>query len=373
MMPMQGALSVERMCRVGAVSRASFYRWLEPELPVEEEMEVRSAIQAVVLEHRRRYGYRRVSRELRRRGTIVNHKRVARLMREDNLLAVQPRAFTSTTNSGHELEVYMNLAARMKLTGINQLWVADITYIRLLGEFVYLAVVLDAFSRKVVGWTLERTLTARLTLVALKQAIGDRQPPPGLVHHSDRGLQYASEEYVRVLRLHRIVPSMSRPANPYDNAFCESFMRTLKREEIDARSYRNMEELRDHIEEFIERYYNRCRLHSALGYRPPEEFEQIAAVAQPQASGGAAACMSFPRHGEIYPPDVGSKNREQGGSPLPALIGTDESPAGYSLPGCSPAEPGSASPANAMVDQNRALGITKNSKRRVRSIQTVST
>jgi transposase InsO family protein len=302
-MPMQGSLRVERMCRVAAVSRASFYRWLEPQLPVEVEMEVRAAIQGVVLEHRRRYGYRRVSRELRRGGMIVNHKRVARLMREDNLLAVQPRAFTSTTNSGHELEVYLNLARRMKLTGINQLWVADITYIRLLGEFVYLAVVLDAYSRKVVGWALDRTLAARLALAALEQAIGDRQPPPGLVHHSDRGLQYASEEYVRVLRLHQIVPSMSRPANPYDNAFCESFMRTLKREEIDARPYRNMEQLRDHIEEFIEQYYNRCRLHSALGYRPPEEYEQAVAAAPPQAGSWAAASMSFPRHGD---PGAGS-------------------------------------------------------------------
>jgi len=148
---MQGSLSVERMCRVAAVSRASFYRWLEPSLPAEEEMEVRAAIQAVVLEHRRRYGYRRVTRELRRRGFVVNHKRVARLMREDNLLAVQPRAWVATTNSGHELEVYMNLAARMRVTGIDQLWVADITYIRLAAEFVFLAVVLDAFSRKVVG------------------------------------------------------------------------------------------------------------------------------------------------------------------------------------------------------------------------------
>ena len=234
---MQGILSVERMCRVAAVSRVSFYRWLEPAAPAEEEMEVRAAIQAVVLEHRRRYGYRRVTRELRRRGMIVNHKRVARLMGEDNLLAVQPRAWVATTNSGHELEVYMNLAVRMKVTGINQLWVADLTYIRLAAEFVYLAVVLDAYSRKAVGWALGRTLAASLAVTALEQAIAQRQPPPGLVHHSDRGLQYASEEYARVLRLHAITPSMSRPANPYDNAFCESFMRTLKREEIDARTY----------------------------------------------------------------------------------------------------------------------------------------
>ena len=297
-MPVQGSLSVERMCRVAAVSRASFYRWLEPSMPVEEEMEVRSAVQTVALEHRGRYGYRRVTRELRRRGMTVNHKRVARLMREDNLLAVQPRAWVATTNSGHELVVYLNLAIRMKVNGINQLWVADITYIRLSAEFVYLAVVLDAYSRKVVGWALERTLAASLAVAALKQAIEQRQPPPGLVHHSDRGLQYASQEYGQLLLLHHITPSMSRPANPYDNAFCETFMRTLKREEIDARSYRDLDDLRAHVQEFIERYYNRIRLHSALGYRPPEEFEQAAAINQAGSCG--AASMSFSRHGEIY-------------------------------------------------------------------------
>jgi len=331
-MPVQGSLSVERMCGVAAVSRAGFYRWLEPSMPVEEEMEVRSAVQAVALEHRGRYGYRRVTRELRRRGMIVNHKRVARLMREDNLLAAQPRAWVATTNSGHELEVYMNLAVRMKVNGINQLWVADITYIRLAAEFVYLAVVLDKFSRKVVGWALGRTLAATLPLAALEQAIEQRQPPPGLVHHSDRGLQYASREYGRLLLLHHITPSMSRPANPYDNAFCESFMRTLKREEIDARSYRDLDDLRAHVAEFIERYYNRIRLHSALGYRPPEEFEQAAAVNQAGSCG--AASMSFSRHGEIYRWD---RETEKSVSPAHPI---DESPAGYSLAGCSPAEPG---------------------------------
>ena len=161
------------------VSRAGFYRWLTAEAPAEEEMEVRAAIHAVVLEHRSRYGYRRVGRELRRRGLVVNHKRVARLMREDNLLAIQPRAWVQTTNSDHELKVYLNLAARMQLTGINQLWVADITYIRLQTEFVYLAVVLDRFSRKVVGWALGRSLAAQLTVAALEQAIAQRKPLPG--------------------------------------------------------------------------------------------------------------------------------------------------------------------------------------------------
>jgi putative transposase len=204
----------------------------------------------------------------------VNHKRVLRVLREDNLLAVQPRAFVVPTNSSHKLEVYLNLARRMKLTGINQLWVANIIYIRLKAEFVYLAVILDGHSRKVVGWSLDRTLASRLAIAALEQAMAKRQPSPGLVHHSDRGVQYACAEYVAVLKQHGMIPSMSRPANPYDNASCESFIKTLKREEIYARRYDNLENLRANIEEFIEEYYNRQRLHSALGYQSPEEFEQ---------------------------------------------------------------------------------------------------
>lgn len=345
MMSLQGGLTIERMCLLSGVSRAGFYRWLSVKTPAEEQMEVRVAIHEVVLEHRGRYGYRRVSRELRRRGLVVNHKRVARMMREDNLLAVQPRAWVQTTDSDHEFDVYLNLAVRMQLTGINQLWVADITYIRLQTEFVYLAVVLDAWSRKVVGWALGRSLAAQLTVAALQQAIAQRQPLPGLVHHSDRGVQYACREYVSLLHSQGMLPSMSRPANPYDNASCESFMRTLKREEIYANTYCDLEDLRAHIEEFIERYYNRIRLHSALGYLPPEEFEQTAA--QPaQADSRGAASMSFFRHGEIYrwdnkPAEHGEPNRSS--SPAHPI---DESPTGYSLAGCSPAEPDSASPAN---------------------------
>ena len=216
-------------------------------------MEVRSVIQQIAIEHRRRYGYRRICAELRRRGIAVNHKRVARIMREDNLLAVQPRQFVVTTKSDHKLEVYLNLARRMKLTGVDQLWVADITYIRLKTEFVYLAVILDGFSRKVVGWSLERTLASRLAVAALQEAIATRKPPPGLVHHSDRGVQYASEEYVAVLEKQGMIPSMSRPANPYDNANCESFVKTLKREEIYANQYRDLDHLRANIEEFIDK------------------------------------------------------------------------------------------------------------------------
>jgi len=276
-MSLQGSLSIERMCQLVAVSRRSFYRSLKGWRPAEEEMEVRSAIQQIALEHRRRYGYRRITAELHRRGMQVNHKRVVRIMRGDSLLGIQPKRFVVTTNSSHKFEVYLNLAARMKLTAINQLWVADITYIRLKAEFVYLAVILDGFSRKVVGWALDRTLAIRLTIGALEQAIEERRPEPGLVHHSDRGLQYACAEYIAILEKYRMVPSMSRPANPYDNASCESFMKTLKREEIYANKYDDLEHLRANIEEFIEEYYNRQRLHSALGYRSPEEFEQQAA------------------------------------------------------------------------------------------------
>jgi putative transposase len=275
------------MCQLASVSRRSFYRSLKEWQPTEEEMEVRSVIQTVALEHRRRYGYRRITAELHRRGMQVNHKRVARIMREDNLLGVQPKLFVVTTNSHHKLEIYLNLASRMKLTGIHQLWVADITYIRLKAEFVYLAVILDRFSRKVVGWALDRTLGNRLAVGALEQALKKRQPPPGLVHHSDRGLQYASAEYAAVLEKHRMVPSMSRPANPYDNASCESFMKTLKREEIYANKYDDLEHLRANIEEFIEEYYNWQRLHSALGYRSPEEFEQQIETPSPAESRGA--------------------------------------------------------------------------------------
>jgi transposase InsO family protein len=247
---------------------------LKEQHPSEEEVQVRSVIQQIALEHRRRYGYRRITAELRRRGLPVNHKRVSRIMHEDDLLGLQPRRFKITTNSKHNFEVYLNLASRMKLTGINQLWVADITYIRLKAEFVYLAVILDGFSRRVVGWALDRTLAARLTIGALEQAIEKREPRPGLVHHSDRGVQYACAEYVSIIEKYRMIPSMSRPANPFDNARCESFMKTLKREEIYANRYRDLEDLRANVLEFIERYYNQRRLHSALGYQCPVEFEQ---------------------------------------------------------------------------------------------------
>jgi putative transposase len=322
-MSLQGSLSIERMCQLAPVSRAGFYRSLQDRTPHEEEMEVRSSIQAIAVEHRRRYGYRRITAELRRRGMVVNHKRVARMMREDNLLAVQPRTFRVTTDSAHTLEVFLNLARRMTLTGINQLWVADITYIRLQREFVYLAVILDAFSRVVVGWTLDRSLASRLAIAALEQAIAQRQPPPGLVHHSDRGIQYASAEYVALVQTHHMTPSMSRPANPYDNASCESFIKTLKREEIYANEYRTLEHLATNIEQFIDQYYNRYRLHSALGYRPPEEFERALASGHVEGLPGGATIRFFhhPQGVGVPPPDdvqdraVGAYSRVQASEP----------------------------------------------------------
>jgi putative transposase len=307
-MSLQGSMTVERMCELARVSRASFYRSLKEQRPAEEETEVRSTIQQIALEHRRRYGYRRICAELRRRGMQVNHKRVLRMMRKDNLLALRRRRFMVTTNSNHKFEVYLNLARRMKLSGMDQLWVADITYIRLKAEFVYLAVILDAFSRKVVGWALDRTLANRLTISALERAIAQRRPRPGLVHHSDRGLQYARGEYVAVLEKFGIVASMSRPANPYDNASCESFMKTLKREEIYANRYENLEHLRTNIEEFIEQYYNRQRLHSALGYRSPEEFERESGRTNSADSSGATV--------EFVVDDENSENEERDSTKL---------------------------------------------------------
>ena len=340
-MRLQGGLSIERMCQLAQVSRAGFYRSFQEQEPQAEEMELRSAIEAIFIEHRRRYGYRRVSKALKRRGWLVNRKRVQRLMQEDKLLAIQPKAFVSTTHSQHECEVYLNLAKRLKLTGVNQLWVADITYLRLQGEFVFLAVILDAYSRKVVGWELSRKLTSELTISALQRAIGARQPAPGLVHHSDRGVQYAAQGYIKLLEEHQLIPSMSRPANPYDNASCESFMKTLKREEIYASDYRDLDHLRQNLEEFIERYYNRLRLHSSIGYQSPDEFEQSLVP----TSSSVAATMSFFRHEEDYRPDAANKT---GSDPqaTPAIIGIDEPSTGYSLASCSPAELASASPAN---------------------------
>ena len=279
------------MCYLLGVSRASYYRHWEVTAPDEAEMAVREAIHEEVFRHRRRYGSRRICQALRRQGMVVNRKRVSRIMREDNLLAIRHRKYILTTDSRHDYPVYLNLARRMTVTGVNQLWVADITYIRLRTEFVFLAVVMDRFSRKAIGWSLNRSLSAEVAVDALRQAIVKRQPPPGVVHHSDQGIQYSCNDYVAALEAGGMVASMSRPGNPYDNAFCESFMKTLKQEEIYCTQYRDFDDLSTHLEEFIDGYYNRLRLHSALGYRTPEEFEQ-AGTAPP--NGIDAATMTFP-------------------------------------------------------------------------------
>ena len=271
-------LTIARMAELGRVSRASFYRF-DPSAAARPvtDMDLRDAIQRIALEFPC-YGWRRVTAELRRRGRTVNHKRVRRIMREDNLLCVRKRKFVVTTDSNHGHRVYPNLARQMALTGIHQLWVADITYIRLESEFVYLAVVLDAFSRRVIGWALERTLEDDLTLGALRMALELRRPPPGLVHHSDRGSQYASGDYTDLLKAHGCQISMSRKASPWENAACESWMKTLKSEEVYRQEYRDLAEARASIARFIDQVYNRQRLHSALGYRPPVEFEQALPV-----------------------------------------------------------------------------------------------
>jgi transposase InsO family protein len=332
-------------------------------------MAVRSAIQEVALEHHRRYGYRRVTAELQRRGMILNHKRVLRWMRLDNLLAIRFRKAILTTHSQHDFQVHLNLAARMTLSGVNQLWIADLTYIRLPLEFVFLAVVLDRYSRKAIGWALDRSLASKVAVAALEYAIAARQPPPGVVHHSDQGIQYACSDYTSVLEQNRMTASMSRPANPYDNAVCESFMKTLKQEEIYCHAYRDFEDLSAHLEEFIETYYNRQRLHSALGYRTPEEYERQAIAEAALSAIPATATMSFFRHREIFHSDVGKSKststpaeaQEDGSGTIaaPAPIVYDESPAGYSLAGCSPAEPTSASPAVDHTKANEAELTTK--------------
>jgi len=271
---LQGMIGIERMCRLAGVSRAGYYRHWQASSPRREENGLRDALQHLALANPH-YGYRRIAVLLGREGWRANHKRVLRLMREDNLLCLRKAAFVPiTTDSRHGWRVVPNLAGGLQLTAIDQLWVADITYIHLAEEFAYLAIVLDAFSRKVIGWAMATDLKAELAIQAFDQAIAARRPPPGsVIHHSDRGVQYACADYAARLAAHRIQPSMSRIGNPYDNAKAERFMRTLKEEEVDGRAYRDIVDASKRIGEFIEVVYNRQRLHSALDYLSPDEYE----------------------------------------------------------------------------------------------------
>jgi len=274
------------MLELGGVSRASFYRFDEQATTrVDRDMDLRDAIQRIALKWPS-YGRPRITAELKRRGWKVGPNRVRRIMREDNLLYVRKRKFLVTTDSNHGRKVYPNLKSAMELNRINQLWVADITYIRLEAEFVYLAVVIDAFSRRVIGWALDRTLEDDLPVEALRLALEQRQPAPGLVHHSDRGSQYASHDYTDLLKARGCQISMSHKASPWENGGCESWMKTLKYEEVFRQEYRDLAEARSCLERFIEKVYNQQRLHSALGYRPPAEFEQ--AWLTQQHAGGVA-------------------------------------------------------------------------------------
>ncbi len=271
-------LSLRHRCHLLGVSRATLSRQRHPAPPSGAEMELRDALQRTALAWPR-YGYRRLTHELRRQGYAVNHKRVLRLMRQDSLLCVRKRRVLVTTDSAHGRPVYPNLARTLTLTGPNQLWVADITYVRLRHEWVYLAVVLDAWSRRCLGWHLSRHLHEDVALGALEVALAHRPTPPGLVHHSDRGVQYASAAYTTRLLGAGIAISMSRRGNPYDNAYAESFLKTLKHEEIYLNDYADLAEAEASIEHFLVEVYNRRRLHSALGYRPPVEFEAQATEA----------------------------------------------------------------------------------------------
>lgn len=276
---MQGGLGIREMCESTRVSRASYYRSWKKQEPKQEQVALRDAIQRLALKDRH-CGYRRIGRLLKREGWVVNHKRVLRLMGEDNLLSIRRRRFVITTDSEHKWRVYPNLARRIVLSGINQLWVADITYVRLQQEFVYVAVILDVYSRRVVGWSISRKLDSGFAQEALESALKERQPAAGLIHHSDRGVQYACGDYVKRLEASGITMSMSRPGNPYDNAWAESFMKTLKVEEVDGRRYRNLEDAASLIGTFIEEVYNQQRLHSALDYRSPIEFEAEIAITE---------------------------------------------------------------------------------------------
>ncbi len=266
------ALPTSRLCALLGVSRSWYYARAHGPTPQERDVALRDMIEQIVLDFPG-YGYRRVTKALQRDGWAVNHKRVLRVMRAESLLCQLKRRFVVTTNSGHAHPSYPNLLTGMILERIDQAWVADLTYIRLPTAFVYLAAILDAYSRRCVGWALSRRIDTDLTLAALTMAVATRQPMPGVIHHSDRGVQYASGDYVAALDAVGACISTAARGNPYENAKAESFFKTLKHEEVYLKEYRTFEEAEANLERFIADVYNRKRLHSSLGYRPPVEFE----------------------------------------------------------------------------------------------------
>ena len=273
--------------------RSTYY--YKPKKQPLDETELTSHIEAIIEEFPG-YGYRRVAKELHRQGILVNHKKILRIMRQRGLIRKPRRRWIRTTNSNHRYRIYPNLVQNLAVTGPNQVWVSDITYISIQSTFVYLAVILDLFSRKAVGYAISPNIDTALSLAALIMAIVNRKPPKGIIHHSDQGVQYACQSYVDRLETCGAVLSMSRPGCPWENGRCESFIKTLKHEELDARPYRTLEELREHVTEFIEQIYNLKRLHSALEYRSPIEFENQHAA----GLGWMPATLSFMRHEEIY-------------------------------------------------------------------------
>jgi len=268
----QQELSISALCELLGVSRSWYYEKPTAEEIAQRDVELRDAIERITLEFAG-YGYRRVTKQLGRQGLVVNHKRVLRVMREESLLCQLQRRFVATTDSKHSHQTYPNLLSGLVLDGLDEAWVADITYIRLPTSFVYLACVLDAYSRRCIGWALSRFIDAKLTLSALEMALEQRRPPRGFIHHSDRGVQYACGDYVARLENVGTRISMSAVGNPYDNAKAESFFKTLKAEEVYLKEYWSLEEAEQNIGYFIADVYNAKRLHSSLGYLPPAEFE----------------------------------------------------------------------------------------------------
>ena len=271
--PPKCELSASQMCCLAQITRGQFYRHRRAASVAQSDSQLHKAVKAIALEMPS-YGYRRITAQLRRGGRRVNGKTVLRAMRQQELLCKRRRRFVRTTDSQHVHRVYPNVAREMQVTDINQLWIADITYVRLVHGFVYLAAVLDAYSRRVIGWAIRRSLDSEVALAALQMALAARHVSDGLVHHSDRGVQYASSDYTGLLLERGINISMSRCGNPYDNARCERFMRTLKEEEVYLSEYETLDEAKASIAHFIEAVYNQKRLHSSLGYMPPAEFEQ---------------------------------------------------------------------------------------------------